>query len=79
MQGNEGMFQCCKWKVYFQESAGRFGEWLNMKEKESKVTTSVFESWGQENDGSFQKLGSYEAVYSNHLVRGLFILKTFFE
>lgn len=30
--------------VYFQESAGRFGEWLDMKEKESKVPGSVSES-----------------------------------
>lgn len=44
--------------VYFQESAGRFGELLHMKEKESEVTGSVFESWNQENDGSLQKLGS---------------------
>lgn len=32
MQGNESMFQCSKWKVYFQESSERFGEWLNIKE-----------------------------------------------
>lgn len=44
--------------VYFQGSAGRFGEWLYMKKKESKVTGSVFEFWNQENDGSPQKLGS---------------------
>ena len=46
--------------VHFQESAGRFGEWLNMKNKESKVTSSVLEPWGHKNDGSPQKLGSWE-------------------
>lgn len=60
---NESLFHHGKWTsrnrapVYFQESAGKFGKWLNMKDKESKVTGSVFES-GQENDGSFQKVGS---------------------
>lgn len=60
---NESLFHHGKWTwrnrapVDFPESAGKFGKWLNIKEKESKVTDSVFES-GQEGDGSFQKVGS---------------------
>lgn len=49
--------------VYFHENAGRFDEWLNMKEKKSKVTNTVFESWDQENYGSIQKLGSWEEKF----------------
>lgn len=31
-----------------------------MKEKESKITGSVFDAWDQENDGFLQQLGSYD-------------------
>lgn len=31
-----------------------------MKEKESKITGSVFDSWDQEDDGFLQQLGSYD-------------------
>lgn len=55
-------------RVYFQESAGRFGEWLYMKEK------VVFLNWNQENDCSPPETGKLgrKQVYINHLVRGLF-------
>lgn len=44
----------------FSRKCWKIGEWLNMKEKESKITGSVFDSWDQENDGFLQQLGSYD-------------------